>query len=129
VVPHVSFAPLKNALQDLKIKASLFDRAVESLSASGKSFPRGLLAEVDKVLQGAERTLTREEGLPNRAWFKHFIYAPGLYTGYGVKTLPAVREAIEQRAWEQAEKGIQVTAEALRSYSSTIGRATELITR
>ena len=53
-----------------------------------------------------ERALTLNEGLPNRAWFKHQIYAPGFYTGYGVKTLPAVRESIEQKEWKLAEEQI-----------------------
>ena len=51
-----------------------------------------------------ERSLTDEKGLPRRPWFVHTIYAPGFYTGYGVKTLPGVREAIEQRAWSEAEQ-------------------------
>ena len=64
-------------------------------------------------MRSAERALTREEGLPRRPWFKHFVYAPGFYTGYDVKTLPAVREAIEEKQYADVNKEIARTAEAL----------------
>ena len=57
-----------------------------------------------------ERALTRKEGLPRRPWYRHQIYAPGFYTGYGVKTLPGVREALEQRQWKEAEEQVGVVA-------------------
>ena len=53
-----------------------------------------------------ERALTLDEGLPDRPWFQHQIYAPGFYTGYGVKTLPGVRESIEQKEWKLADEQI-----------------------
>lgn len=52
-------------------------------------------------------------GLTRRAWYKHTLYAPGLYTGYGVKTLPGIREAIEQRNWEEAQQQIGVDAKTI----------------
>jgi N-acetylated-alpha-linked acidic dipeptidase len=67
--------------------------------------------------------LTREAGLPRRPWFKHHIYAPGFYTGYGVKTLPGIREAIEQRNWKEAEEHIQIAAEVLKRFSEQIDEA------
>jgi N-acetylated-alpha-linked acidic dipeptidase len=54
-----------------------------------------------------------ENGLPRREWYKHSIYAPGFYTGYGVKTLPGIREAIEQRNWNEAQQQIAVDAKAI----------------
>jgi N-acetylated-alpha-linked acidic dipeptidase len=81
------------------------------------------LRRVDEVLMGMERTLTREEGLPRRPWYKHLVYAPGFYTGYAVKTLPAVREAIEERHWEDVNEQIEITAAALRRFSDQIERA------
>jgi N-acetylated-alpha-linked acidic dipeptidase len=71
--------------------------------------------------------LTRSSGLPKRPWFKHQIYAPGLYTGYGVKTLPAVREAIEQRDWNQAREQIVLVAETIQGLIGEIDRATEVV--
>jgi N-acetylated-alpha-linked acidic dipeptidase len=72
-----------------------------------------------------ERAMTREQGLPRRPWFKHQIYAPGFYTGYGVKTLPGVREAIEQKNWTEAATEITNIAATLAEVSAEIDRATE----
>ena len=78
------------------------------------------------MLFRAERSFTRPEGLPRRPWFVHHIYAPGLYTGYGVKTLPGVREAIEQRNWKEAETEIGITSGVIEAYSKEIDRARKL---
>ena len=61
----------------------------------------------------AEQSLTRSEGLPRRPWFRHQIYAPGFYTGYGVKTLPGVREAIEQKNWTEGNQQIEIEAKVI----------------
>ena len=63
--------------------------------------------------------------MPNRPWFKHQIYAPGFYTGYSAKTMPAVREAIEQKQWKQAEEGIAVVAKVLQDEAGLISAAAE----
>ena len=73
-----------------------------------------------------ERALLRDGGLPGRPWYRHQIYAPGFYTGYGVKTLPAVREAIELRRWDEAAAGIEATAAAIVALTGQIERATAL---
>lgn len=70
--------------------------------------------------------MTRGEGLPRRPWFKHQIYAPGFYTGYGVKTLPGVREAIEQRNWAEATAEISKVAQTIEQVAAEIDRATSL---
>jgi N-acetylated-alpha-linked acidic dipeptidase len=75
------------------------------------------------ILLTAERALTRESGLPRRPWFKHQIYAPGFYTGYGVKTLPAVREAIEERDFTEAAAQIPKVAATIEAYAAEIERA------
>jgi N-acetylated-alpha-linked acidic dipeptidase len=71
----------------------------------------------------SERKLTNTDGLPNRPWFKHQIYAPGFYTGYSAKTMPAVREAIEQKQWKQADDGIAVVAKVLQDEAALISAA------
>jgi N-acetylated-alpha-linked acidic dipeptidase len=114
-VPFLNFAPLQNAVQRLEEAAKVYDGAT---AASPER-----QAAANAILQGAEQSLTREEGLPGHPWFKHFVYAPGLYTGYGVKTLPAAREAIERRDWAGADKGIASTAEALTAFAEQIERA------
>ena len=76
-----------------------------------------------------ERALTLNEGLPNRPWFKHQIYAPGFYTGYGVKTLPAVRESIEQKDWKLAEESIAKVGKVLENTGEAIQSAAAELTR
>jgi N-acetylated-alpha-linked acidic dipeptidase len=75
----------------------------------------------------AEQALITSEGLPRRPWYVHQIYAPGFYTGYGVKTLPGVREAIEQRLWQEAETQIARTARAIEAFSTDVDRAAALL--
>jgi N-acetylated-alpha-linked acidic dipeptidase len=74
-------------------------------------------AKLNQLFLSLERTLTRKEGLPRRPWFKHHVYAPGFYTGYGVKTLPGVREAIEQRNFPEAEVEIVKLGKVLEGYA------------
>ncbi|MGH7448749.1 MAG: transferrin receptor-like dimerization domain-containing protein, partial [Longimicrobiales bacterium] len=79
------------------------------------------------LLRDAERTLLLDQGLPRRPWYRHQIYAPGYYTGYGVKTMPALREGIEERDWAEAAAGIDAVAGVLLRMSETIERATVLL--
>ncbi len=82
------------------------------------------MREANARLIAVERALTLKEGLPNRPWFKHQIYAPGFYTGYGVKTLPAVRESIEQKQWTLAEEEIGKVGKVLENAGEAIQSAT-----
>ncbi len=123
-VPYLNFSPLENAVARLKRAAAAFDEALKAATASGEPLAPGRALALDTVLLKAERALTRNEGLPRRPWFKHHIYAPGFYTGYGVKTLPGVREAIEQRNWREAEEQIALLAGVLHRFSNEIDRAT-----
>jgi N-acetylated-alpha-linked acidic dipeptidase len=101
-----------------------YRKALEKLNANdGSAMASASLADVNKLLIGSERKLTTAEGLPNRPWFKHQIYAPGFYTGYAAKTMPAVREAIEQKQWKQADAGIVVVAGVLQDEAELISRA------
>ena len=76
------------------------------MKTSGKAPSASIISSVNKKLIQSERLLTDQKGLPGRDWFRHLIYAPGFYTGYGVKTIPGVREAIEQKKWIEAESEI-----------------------
>jgi N-acetylated-alpha-linked acidic dipeptidase len=88
---------------------------------------RAVPGKLNGILIQTERALTSDEGLPKRPWFKHQIYAPGLYTGYGVKTIPGVREAIEQKEWNEANEQIARVALVLDRESKMIDSAsTEL---
>ncbi len=76
---------------------------------------------MNATLTVLEQSLTDPRGLPGREWYQHMIYAPGMYTGYGVKTLPGIREAIEERRWDEANQYIGVVSRALNAYSERIG--------
>lgn len=106
-VPHFNFAPLKNALASLEDSAA--DYQILAMSGATAS------ARQNYLIYSSERELIREEGLAGRPWYKHHIYAPGFYTGYGVKTIPGVREAIEQRQYDQVAGQIEIAAEVLRN--------------
>jgi len=122
-VPNLDFAPLDGALSRLKASASAYDRA----AATGASAAPDKLLKVDTIIQGAEQAMTDERGLPGRPWYKHLIYAPGLLTGYGAKTLPGVREAIEGRRWDEASDYIGRTAQALDALSTKLDEATRVL--
>ena len=115
-VPHLEFAPLRNAIARLQRVAKEFDAAAAANPSSSEAF--------DRAVMHLERALTRDSGLPTRPWFHHQIYAPGLYTGYGVKTMPGVREAIEQRQWIQANQQIVSVAAVLNGYADAVEEAT-----
>jgi N-acetylated-alpha-linked acidic dipeptidase len=120
-VPFLNFAPLQNSLTRLQESAQKFDAAMRN--QGGKLSPQAQVA-LDQALMQTERAMTREAGLPRRPWFKHQIYAPGFYTGYGVKTLPAIREAIEQRNWTEAEQQIKLVSETITGIAEAIDRST-----
>jgi N-acetylated-alpha-linked acidic dipeptidase len=124
VPPHLNFAPLENATDALTRSAGEYKKAFEKANANGgAAFASASLDDVNKMLIDTERKLTTKEGLPNRPWFKHQIYAPGFYTGYAAKTMPAVREAIEQKQWKQAEEGVDVVARVLQDEAALISTA------
>jgi N-acetylated-alpha-linked acidic dipeptidase len=112
-VPFLNFSALQNALNELE---KVTTRLADTLA---KSKPAGARADaVNQVLYKAEQQLLSDKGLPRRSWYRHTIYAPGFYTGYGVKTLPGIREAIEQRNWKEAQEQIEVDAAVLNKFSS-----------
>jgi len=123
--PFLNFSPLDNAQAVLDHSAERYAKAVKTFTA-GTGNASSLLELNDKLMQ-AERRLTNPDGLPRRPWYQHLIYAPGFYTGYGAKTLPGVREGIEEKRYQEAEKEIARVAQALQGYASAIdAAATEL---
>jgi N-acetylated-alpha-linked acidic dipeptidase len=126
VPPYLNFAPLENAADAVTKSAAEYRKAFEQANANGGAgLASASLADVNKLLIESERKLTNAEGLPNRPWFKHQLYAPGFYTGYAVKTVPAVREAIEQKRWSQADEAIVVVAHVLQEESALISSAAQ----
>jgi N-acetylated-alpha-linked acidic dipeptidase len=134
VPPALDFAPLDSALAALGRSAERYDqqmgRWAEGRRGEDQTPPdSALLREVNAKLIATERALTREEGLPGRPWYRHQVYAPGFYTGYGVKTLPGVREAIEERRWDEAREQIARLAEVLGAEARAIDEATAALAR
>ena len=118
-VPYFNFAPLKNALDRLQKAAEQFDHA-----SAGKT---DVSARINQLLFTSERLLTRDAGLEGRTWYKHYIYAPGFYTGYGVKTIPGVREAIEEREYDKVTPQIAIAASVLNNMAARIEDLSERI--
>ena len=124
-VPYLSFASLQNAMREIERSANTLDGEIRRVLESGLT--RAQQADVNQVLISTERLMTNDEGLPRRPWFRHQIYAPGFYTGYGVKTLPGIREAIEQRNWEEASEQIELVADMLIRVSDALERAARIL--
>ncbi len=126
-VPYIDFSPLQNAVTELKKSTGRFSGALETYRSGGKELTPDKKKTLDTILYQSERFLTREQGLPGRPWFRHQVYAPGFYTGYGVKTLPGIREAIEQRQWDEATEEVKIVAGVLKNFTGEIDRASELL--
>lgn len=119
-VPYIDFSPLQNALVALQ-------KASDSLTAVIKKAnnSKGDHNRLNKQLYMAEQQLLLPNGLPRRNWYRHAIYAPGFYTGYGVKTMPGIREAIEQRNWKEAQEQIILSAEAINKLTAYFDNITQ----
>jgi N-acetylated-alpha-linked acidic dipeptidase len=123
--PHINFAPLDNAVESVERSSAEYQKALERLNANGgAALASSSLAEVNALLIQSEHKLTTSEGLPGRFWYKHELYAPGVYTGYAAKAIPAVREALEQKKWQQAEDAAARVAKVLQNESQLIAEAT-----
>jgi N-acetylated-alpha-linked acidic dipeptidase len=126
--PHLNFAPLENAVDVLSASSDRYQKALRQAEENGgAALDRAALASLNTSLMESERKLTTSEGLPRRPWYRHEIYAPGYYTGYGVKTMPGIREAIEEKKWDEADQQIPVVAKVLRDEAALIDSAAEAL--
>jgi N-acetylated-alpha-linked acidic dipeptidase len=123
-VPNFDFAPLDQAVVGLKKSAAAYDTA---LAANGAKLTSANRAKLLALMQSLDQTLLLDGGLPGRGWYKNLIYAPGRFTGYGAKTMPGVREAIEDERFDDATKYIGLTAAALKAYAARLDQATALL--
>jgi N-acetylated-alpha-linked acidic dipeptidase len=122
-VPYLNFAELDNAVAKLEQSAKAFDKEYARLAATEAAGSHAAQEQLNAALTDLEQSLLDSRGLPGRDWYQHMIYAPGLHTGYGVKTLPGIREAIEERRWDEANQYIGVVSRALNAYSARLDRA------
>ena len=123
-VPKLDFSPLDDAVAALKKSAAAFDGAMAAkgaqLSAKDRARLMALMAPLDQELLA-------QAGLPGREWYKSLLYAPGRYTGYGTKTMPGVREAIEEERFDDAAKYTGLTAAALKAYAAKLDQAVQIL--
>jgi N-acetylated-alpha-linked acidic dipeptidase len=128
VPPFLNFAPLENAVAEVARQAEKYSRALDKARDFGiDKLDPARVQRVNALLVESERRLALSDGLPSRPWFKHQIYAPGFYTGYGVKTLPGAREAIEQKKWPDAEREIARVARVLQAEAQLINAAADIL--
>jgi N-acetylated-alpha-linked acidic dipeptidase len=117
---------MQNAVESLTRSAQHYQKALAQREGKlGTDTAAEKLGALNRTLIESERRLTNEDGLPRRPWYKHLLYAPGVYTGYGVKTVPGVREGIEQKRYAEAEQEIVRVAKALEDESALIESATK----
>jgi N-acetylated-alpha-linked acidic dipeptidase len=123
-VPYLDFSKLENTMLQLKNTAEEFQNQYGSATKLSVDKQN----ELNEILYKTERCLINEKGLPRRPWYKHQIYAPGYYTGYGVKTLPGIREAIEKRNWKEAQENIEIVSKTMEAYTQQVQYAKNIIT-
>ena len=124
VPPHLNFAPLDNAIEALTKSSAEYQKVLEKVSANGgAALASASIKDVNEMLMQSEHKLTTPEGLPGRFWYKHELYAPGAYTGYAAKAIPAVRENLEQKKWMEAEQSAARVAKVLQDESALITAA------
>ncbi|MFY9553326.1 MAG: M28 family metallopeptidase [Blastocatellia bacterium] len=122
----IDLTPLQSGVKALAGSARRYEEALVSAGVNG--FKQvGRVSALNQLLYQSERKLTSERGLPRRPWFKHQMYAPGFYTGYGVKTIPGVREAIEQKNWNEVEPEIKNAAAAIQALTAQVDAATRML--
>ncbi|ULU27763.1 transferrin receptor-like dimerization domain-containing protein [Dyella terrae] len=126
-VPDIKLAPLDDAAKKLKKSAQAFEDAYSKRAAAGFKLSAEQQQQVNALMGQMEQSLTDASGLPGRPWFQHMIYAPGMLTGYGVKTVPGVREAIESRRWDEANQFAQATAKTLDGYREKLDTITAML--
>jgi len=123
VPPFINFAPMQNAVQVLAHAAERYRKALSEAQPKLVRTDNSSLQHLNKTLVDTERALTNTDGLPRRPWYKHLLYAPGVYTGYGVKTVPGVREGIEQKRYSEAEQEVTRVAKAIENEAAIVDSA------
>ena len=121
-VPVLDFSNLKTSLDSLQKSAN----QLYELQKKFNVIPDKKIDKLNVMLFQAEKQLLIPAGLPRRSWYKHAIYAPGFYTGYGVKTLPGIREAIEEGHWQEAREQIEIATKAVNRLNVALGNAIQI---
>jgi N-acetylated-alpha-linked acidic dipeptidase len=125
VPPFMNFAPLKNGVETIKKSAERYQSAFAKWEAGGTDLPVQTTTALNAELMQIQRTFLTEKGLPERPWFKHQVYAPGAYTGYGAKPIAAVREYMDQEKWQEADAQVPIVGQVLENVAVAIGKAAD----
>ena len=122
-VPYLDFSDLQNSMMKLRDAAEEFQKQYNN----AVKLPADKQNELNVILYKVERSLINANGLPRRPWYKHQIYAPGYYTGYGVKTLPGIREALEERNWKEALENVEIVSKNIDAYTQQVRNAIKIV--
>lgn len=125
VPPFMNFAPLKNGVEAMKKSAERYQAAFAKWQASGSDLPAQTAASLNAELIQIQRTFLTEKGLPERPWYRHQVYAPGAYTGYGAKPIAAVREYMDQEKWKEADGQVPMVGQVLEKVAAALGKAAD----
>ena len=128
-MPQIDLKPLDESVKKLTQSMQAYDAAYKKVQDGGYDMSKDQQQQLNTLIGRMEASFTDPAGLPGRTWFKHMVYAPGMLTGYGVKTLPGVREALEARRWEEANQYAGVTAKVIDGYRAQIEKATALLSK
>jgi N-acetylated-alpha-linked acidic dipeptidase len=127
VATKLDLGPLRASIGKLRAAAESYERGLAHLDRLDSDRVRSQVSALNETLYRSERAFRRDAGLPKREWFKHLVYAPGFYTGYGVKTLPGIREGIEQNQWDEAKSFVPVVTGAINALTADVDRATAML--
>ena len=125
----VDLAPVRAAVESLKRAGQAYEKAYGALGrqSSATLMGRKELQALNQLLATSERKLGNSDGLPRRDWFKHQIYAPGFYTGYGVKTMPQIREGLEEGRAAEAQGGVRTVSAAVNALAAQVDQAAQAL--
>jgi N-acetylated-alpha-linked acidic dipeptidase len=122
----MNFAPLKNGVELIKHSAERYESALAKAQAENAvALSPQALETLNVDLLKIQRTFLTERGLPERPWFKHQVYAPGAYTGYGAKPIAAVHEYMDEKKWAEADAQVPTVAKVLDDVAAAIGKAAD----
>lgn len=126
---NVDMTPVRNAVEALRKAGVTYEKAYSSLGKVPAATIGGRkeLQALNKLLQSSEQKLGNSDGLPRRDWFKHEIYAPGFYTGYGVKTMPQIREGLEEGRYTEAQGGVRTVSAAVKALAAQVDQAAQAL--
>ena len=127
--PKVDMKPVRAAVEKLRDAGRAFEKAYGSFGRANTNtlIARKELQALNQLLITSERKLGNTEGLPRREWFKHQIYAPGFYTGYGVKTMPQIREGLEEGRFTEAQGGVRTVSSAINALAAQVEQAAQTL--